>query len=235
MKLTILSLAGMAASSKAFAPVSKPDASSTALKMADGELLQPKVKVPCQPNTPFLGEGGIFLGENYWDKLTTEIGSEATGTYIKAAELKHGRSAMLATVGFAFHKFGWTLNNISPHEYLSVTQNIKFADLAAMSPVDAIKAVPPEGLTQIFAAIALVELYELTHQNREFKSGESVAPGLQPGGLTGDLGFNPLNIKVTERRKLVEVQNGRAAMFAISAWVANELVSGSVPLPLPWN
>jgi hypothetical protein len=166
--------------------------------------------------------------------MTLEIGSAETGTYLKAAELKHGRSAMLATVGFAFHKLGLTLNNISPHEYLSVTKNIKFADLAAMSPVEAIQEVPAEGLIQMFCAIALVEIYELTHKNLQFQMSDAIAPGLQPGGLTGDLGFNPLNIKISERRKLVEVQNGRAAMFAICAWVANEMIPGSIPIPLPW-
>jgi len=208
----------------AFAPVMKPSSSSTALYE----------KVPGIPSTPFVIKDFV-LGETEWNKFTKEIGSDATGEYIKAAELKHGRSAMLATVGFAFHKLGLTLDKISPHEYLSVTQNVKFADLAAMTPADAIKAVPPEGLAQMFAAIAIIELYELTHKDGKFVSGETVAPGLQPGGLTGDLKWNPLDIKITERRKLVERQNGRAAMFAISAWVCHDAIAGSVPIPLPWN
>ena len=54
-----------------------------------------------------------------------EYGSAATGTFLRAAELKHGRSAMLATVGFAFHKLGLTLDHISIHEYLSVTEGVK--------------------------------------------------------------------------------------------------------------
>jgi len=141
---------------------------------------------------------------------------------------------MLATTGFAFHKLGLTLDNISPHEYLSVTEGVKFADLAAMSPIEAVKYIPAGGWAQIFMAITIVEIYELTHKDGKLATGESVAPGLQPGGLTGDLGWNPLNINVTDRRRLSEIQNGRAAMFAISAWVANEAVAGSVPIPLPW-
>lgn len=195
-----------------------------------------KEKVPCFGATPLtLGGEPIFIGENYWDKITQDWGSAETGTFVRAAELKHGRSAMLATVGFAFHKLGITLNNISPHEYLSVTQNIKFADLAAMTPLDAMKSLPAEALVQMFCAIAAVEIYELTHANGEIARGETVAPGLKPGGLTGDLGFNPLNIKITDRRRLVELQNGRAAMFAISAWVAHDSIAGSVPLALPWE
>jgi hypothetical protein len=141
---------------------------------------------------------------------------------------------MIATVGYAFEKFGLTFDKISPHEYLSVTKNIKFADLAAMKPIDAVKAIPAEGWAQIFMVIAAIEIYELTHRSGEIKTGETVAPGLQPGGLTGDLGWNPLQIKVDDRRRLVEIQNGRAAMFAITAWVCAEAIPGSVPIPLLW-
>lgn len=143
---------------------------------------------------------------------------------------------MLATVGYAFHKFGWTLDNISPHEYLTVTEGVKFADLVAMTPLEAMKSIPAEGLTQMFCAIALVELYELTQKNGKYAGFDEggVAPGLRPGGLTGDLGWNPLGVKITERRRLSELQNGRAAIFAICAWVAADSVQGSVPLNLPW-
>ena len=225
----------LASGTTAFAPATGPATSSTALG-AEKELLTIKEKVPCFGATPlWTPDQPVFIGENYWDKLTTEYGSEATGTFLRAAELKHGRSAMVATVGYMFHKFGWTLDNISPHEYLSVTNGVKFADLAAMTPLEAMKNVPAEGITQMFCAIALVELYELTHKDGKWAMDEGgVAPGLQPGGLTGDLGWNPLGVKVTERRRLSELQNGRAAMFAICAWVAADSVQGSVPLSLPW-
>lgn len=225
MKLATFSLLSLFASAAAFAP-SKVAPKSFALNAE-------KEKVPCFGATPLIGEP-VFIGETYWDKLTSEYGSAETGAFLRAAELKHGRSAMIATVGFAFHKLGITFNNISPHEYLSVTQNIKFADLQAMTPLDAMQSLPVESLTQMFVAIAAIEIYELTHRDGEIKVGERVAPGLQAGGLTGDLGWNPLKVKVTDRRRLVELQNGRAAMFAICAWVAADSVAGSVPIPLPW-
>ena len=227
-------LALLAGSAAAFAP-SKAPATSTALS-AEKELLTVKEKVPCFGATPlWTPDQPVFIGENYWDKLTTEYGSEATGTFLRAAELKHGRSAMIATVGYAFHKFGWTLDNISPQEYLSVSQGVKFADLAAMTPLEAMQNVPAAGLAQMFTAIALVELYELTHKDGKWAMDEGgVAPGLKSGGLTGDLGWNPLNFDVTEELQLKELQNGRAAMVAISAWVFHDAIPGSVPIPLPW-
>jgi hypothetical protein len=122
-----------------------------------------------------------------------------------------------------------------PDEYLSVTENIKFADLAAMTPLEALGHVPAAGLLQMFGAIAAIEIYELTHVDGQFMPEGGLAPGLKSGGLTGNIGWNPLSIKVTDRRRLVEIQNGRAAMFAISAWVAHDAVAGSVPLSLPWE
>lgn len=246
MKLALLSSI-LLTSASAFAPVSNsvaPTVRFMADEEAAAEEAAPEVvaepaptgpqKVPCFGATPFLGKEPVFVGENYWDKITMEWGSADTGTFVRAAELKHGRSAMIATVGFAFHKLGITLNNISPHEYLSVTQGIKFADLQAMTPMEAVLKVPVEGYAQVFAAIAIIEIFELTHKQGKLASDERVAPGLQAGGLTGDLGWNPLKLAVTDRRRLVELQNGRAAMVAICAWLAHDAIAGSVPVPLPW-
>merc|ERR1719272_81677 len=104
-----------------------------------------------------------------------------------------------------------------------------------MTPMEAVLKVPGEGYTQVFAVIAVIELYELTHKKGKFVGEETVAPGLQPGGLTGDLGWNPLKVKIDDRRRTVELQNGRAAMFAITAWIAAETIPGSMPLLLPWK
>lgn len=140
---------------------------------------------------------------------------------------------------FSSHHFAHVVHanpRLVVDDYLSVTENVKFADLAAMTPLEALGHVPAAGLLQMFGAIAMIELYELTHVNGQFVSlMEGVSPGLRSGGLTGDLGWNPLKIKITDRRRLVEIQNGRAAMFAICAWVAHDAVPGSVPLILPWE
>ena len=184
----------------------------------------------------FADELGALPPVGFWDPagLSDGISQEKFDSY-RLAELKHGRSAMLATVGYSFHKLGFTFDKISVHEYLSVTKDIKFADLAAMNPIDAMKSLPAESWGQMFAFITLIEIYELTHTNGKIAYDETVAPGLQPGGLTGDLGWNPLQITVDDRRRTVELQNGRAAMFAISAWIAAESLPGSMPLPLLWS
>lgn len=217
--MKLLTALSLAASATAFAPAGQHAARSTALNAE-----------PIGAITP-----AGFLGKPVWEKLTEDWGSEETGKFIRAAEVKHGRSAMLATVGYGIHRSGLTLDKISPHDYLSVTEGVKFADLAAMTPLEAMRHVPAGGLTQMFALIAVAEIYELTHKDGKLAEDETVAPGLQPGGLTGDIGWNPLNIEITDDRRTKELQNGRAAMFAITAWLAADTIPGSMPLPLPWG
>jgi Chlorophyll A-B binding protein len=223
MKIVALALAVSSAS--AFAPSSSSSSTKPATSLSAN---------PFGTIQPFDGEGA-FVGNKEWALLTTNWGSDDTGKYMRASELKHGRSAMLAVLGYAAERFGITFDRISPHEYLSVSQGVKFADLAAMGPIEAIKAVPPLGMAQIFCTIAAIEIYELTHANGEIKYDERIAPGLQSGGLTGELGFNPLRFTMTDKIRLNEISNGRAAMVAIAAWVSHDLVPGSVPIPLPWN
>lgn len=122
MKLSLSVFVGLIAGVTAFVPTPKPSTPTTALRMSDDNdvpLLQIKETVPCFPATPMGGEFPVFFGENYWNKLTSEYGSEDTGTFIQAAEIKHGRAAMMATVGFAFHKLGLTLDKISPRTFFS--------------------------------------------------------------------------------------------------------------------
>ena len=157
----------LAASATAFAPAGQHAARSTALNAE-----------PIGAITP-----AGFLGKGVWEKLTEDWGSEETGKFIRAAEVKHGRSAMLATVGYGIHRSGLTLDKISPHDYLSVTEGVKFADLAAMTPLEAMRHVPAGGLTQMFALIAVAEIYELTHKDGKLAEDETVAPGLQPGEI----------------------------------------------------
>jgi Chlorophyll A-B binding protein len=222
----VAALALAVSSASAFAPSSS---SSSTTKPATSLSANPFGTIQ-----PFDGDG-MYVGNKEWELLTTKWGSDDTGKYMRASELKHGRSAMVAVVGFLFEKFGWTFDKISPHEYLSVSQGVKFADLAAMGPIEAIKAVPPLGMAQIFCTIAAIEIYELTHANGEIKYDERIAPGLQSGGLTGELGFNPLRFTMTDKIRLNEISNGRAAMVAIAAWVSHDAIPGSVPIPLPWN
>ena len=48
--------------------------------------------------------------------------------FLCTTELKYGQCAILGMVGYAFYKLDLTLDKISSHEYLSMTNNVKFVD-----------------------------------------------------------------------------------------------------------
>jgi hypothetical protein len=84
MKFTALCLALLGSSAQAFMPAQQASTSS-ALGMSDEKaLFVPLAKVPCSGAAPLFGSE-VFVGENYWDKLTMEYGTEDTGTWLRAA------------------------------------------------------------------------------------------------------------------------------------------------------
>lgn len=76
-----LVLALLPISTLAFAPPSSDSSSSRSLAVS-------AEKVPCFGAAPFPGDRSIFFGENYWNALTTEWGTEDTGTYVRAAYVR---------------------------------------------------------------------------------------------------------------------------------------------------
>ena len=71
----------------------------------------------------------VETGSKLWDPLNlSEKMDESNLNLIRAAELKHGRVAMLATVGWA-----WTATGTHFEGMLSTSKGVSFADLAAAS------------------------------------------------------------------------------------------------------
>ncbi|CAM9798354.1 unnamed protein product, partial [Heterosigma akashiwo] len=134
---------------------------------------------------------GSMVGDVGFDPL--RITDQLTDlNFVRAAELKHGRVAMLAVVGFA----------------IASKVNL-YGDAAAIStPLDAPFMVPFAGNMQILSFIGIIELATLDSTY----AGE---------GAPGDYGWDPLNFskgKTPEQMKdlqLKELKNGRLAMWAI--------------------
>lgn len=128
--------------------------------------------------------------------------------WFREAELKHGRAAMLAAVGFVVPEFFRI-----PGEQYSFE--------AIPKVIDAHDALP-ESMIQIFGWISFLEacsfpaLANMNEYDRE----------------PGDFGFDPLGLKPTDPErlaeyKLSELKNGRLAMIAIGGMVAGASVTGS--------
>jgi len=134
---------------------------------------------------------------------------------------------MAASLGYMHHLAGIQLPG-----YLSVTKDLKFADLGALSPAEAWTKVPSDGVAQIFGACAAVEIYSMTRDSKcDFKGGN----WWFNGGLSTDLGLDPLGFGNSPPEAVLtykerELRNGRLAMIAIAGFVASDLVPGSVPM-----
>jgi hypothetical protein len=174
----------------------------------------------------------------YWNPLSlgeTSLGStydaEAAIGFLRHAEIKHGRVAMAAFVGFCVQSnvcFPWDIANGIPYSTIQ----------AAGSPPAQWDAVPTAGKLQILLVIAALELWGEgsttlascgeKHYMKGGKPGfyptfdlfrENVHP--LPLNLWDPLGFTK---KLTPERKekalLAEVNNGRLAMIGIMGMVS---------------
>lgn len=95
----------------------------------------------------------VETGNKVYDplKLST-IGGEETLAFMRHAEIKHGRVAMAAMVGFLFH-----INQIHFGGDLSPTFGVSFESLSQMGPFDAWNAMPLVGQMQIIFTIGCLE------------------------------------------------------------------------------
>ena len=87
-----------------------------------------KESVPCFRATPLQKKEPIFVDKNEQNLFTSKWGFAKTDVFLCTTELKYGQCAILAMVGYAFYKLDLSLDKISLHEYLSMTNNVKFVD-----------------------------------------------------------------------------------------------------------
>ena len=180
-KFVALLLAFVNAAS-AFAPASRVRSSSIKMAFAEG--------LP--------GNAGPEL-KNF-DPLKFSEKSPEWVPWFREAELKHGRVAMLATLGWVAVDLGFTLPNHSG------------SSLAAHNT-----AVSSGAMIQILLWIGLLEII-------------SVPAIKTAGRAPGDFSFDPLGFgkdaKKLEVLKVNELKNGRLAMMAFSGIVTQAALTG---------
>mmetsp|Transcript_16710 Transcript_16710/g.48512 ORF Transcript_16710/g.48512 Transcript_16710/m.48512 type:complete len:227 (+) Transcript_16710:37-717(+) len=213
------------ASASAFAPASVPK-TSTAVNAAIDDAFG--VSIETGNKCPPLGR-----------EILKDAGPDAV-KWFQNAEIKHGRIAMVATIGFLTQKLGVHFplylgpsgsNCFNPESsdawLLSSTTGVTFSDIAAAAPLEAIKMVPNAGWFQIFIVAGW---FECIAYNRQWAEGRAIP---------GDYGYDPLGFtkkeggiesKEFESLRMKEIKNGRVAMMTIAGWVANEAIPGALPV-----
>ncbi|CAB1113705.1 LHCP [Ectocarpus sp. CCAP 1310/34] len=199
---SVIAFSAVLASASAFVPsasfvgsrvssVARP-ASSTAVSMAATDMV------------------GASAPLGFFDPMGFSKGPAERLNAYRESELKHGRTAMLAVVGFL------TQENWHPLYNGGLSSN----------PLKAITEVPPEGLLQANAKIAMFIGF------LEYIISQIVAkPGYIPGDYVGanDLFSEEGPHSQWETYQLKELHNGRAAMMGIAGLVTHNLLTGGMP------
>lgn len=151
----------------------------------------------------------------------------ATESYYnyREAEVKHGRLAMLATVGWLSSE---ELQAALARK-LGLADELAPGELAPSLVNGGLGNLPAWFLPAVFAVSAWIELVPRQQGNRE----TAVKYKPQLGRVPGDLSFDPLDLQTKlagsgvtlVRLHNAEVKHGRAAMIAITAFVLQEFIT----------
>ena len=167
----------------------------------------------------------------FWDQS-----NEATIGFLRQAEIKHGRVAMAAFVGYCVHAQGIQFPAHIPGTYTTT------------SPAELWDQVPTNGQLQIIFFIGFLEFWS------ELGERVGLAPHYMRGGKPGAFNsfkdnqkalqlphpvpfnlFDPFKFsknKTPAQKKdglLKEINNGRLAMIGLMGFLAESKVPGSVP------
>jgi len=215
-------------------PISAPQRAAADVRMetvADLEALATKLN----PKVGFWDPLGLSSA-NLW-----EAGDEATIGFLRHAEIKHGRVAMFAFVGYCAQANGahwpWKLS----------LSGLSFEDISnAGSPPEQWDALPTQSKLQILGAISLLEVFGEASYLTEAQGEKHYMMGGKPGfypsiknaGVPHPVPFDlydPFGISKNaskekkEKGLIVEINNGRLAMLGIMGFVSEAKVPGSVP------
>jgi len=134
--------------------------------------------------------------------------------WMREAEIKHGRVAMLATIGYTYPEAPWFVQAFPGDAY------------SHSNPIKAALAVPPEAWAQVVLFCGVME-WSLNNGNMTLLTMFNA-----PGGrkTPGDFGWDPMGLMSPaneDRMKMRELQHGRLAMIAIGGMIHGSFVTGT--------
>lgn len=229
MKSTFL-LASILASASAFAPASSNGRQSVKVSetKADLEVLAKDLNPIVSYFDPLDLTGAAFWGQS----------SDFTIGWLRQAEIKHGRVAMAAFVGYCIQSnfvFPWAM-----------TMDGKSFPSTDLSPPEQWDALPFGSKLQIVLFVGFLEWYsELTpgvgtesgqvHYTKGGQPGKyptfDAIPHTVPFNLYDPFKFHTnMSDESKERRLKAEINNGRLAMLGIFGFLSAQTIPGSVPV-----
>lgn len=164
---------------------------------------------------------GALPPVGFFDPLGLSNGkTEAELKKYRESELKHGRVAMIASLGIFT---GETINPLFDHK-------ITGPAIYQFQQADELVSYFWVGVLFFIALIEGQNIIVGWETPQETNRGTSGVAMLKADYINGDLGFDPLDIKPKdtyefELMQVKELQNGRLAMLAVAGMVAQELVT----------
>jgi len=193
-----------------------PSASINSGTRARGYSIEfdPTLSIGVQEPTGFFDPAGFTDGID-----------ETTFQTYRVAELKHGRVAMLACLGYIVPYITKLPGS------LTLDGATSFADVP--NGLQALQALPPLGIAQIFLLAGLLETGPF--KEKTTNDGTFISPG--------DYGFDPLDLliksaaaddeltgsEVLARKQSIELANGRLAMMGAAGFIVGDLLNGGNP------
>mmetsp|Transcript_54649 Transcript_54649/g.122242 ORF Transcript_54649/g.122242 Transcript_54649/m.122242 type:complete len:256 (-) Transcript_54649:161-928(-) len=169
----------------------------------------------------FENELGVTLPMKYFDPLgMAKADDEDDFRRRRTAEIKNGRVAMIAAIGYIVPEY------VRFPGYLSPSKGLAFADIP--NGVNALYKMPSEGWAQIAIFIGFLELFPM-RQEKDRAPGDFA--GFSKLGLPG--GKGAMDPSANQRSLESELNNGRLAMMAITGMVAQNGFFGTTG-PAMW-
>mmetsp|Transcript_10074 Transcript_10074/g.18750 ORF Transcript_10074/g.18750 Transcript_10074/m.18750 type:complete len:258 (+) Transcript_10074:111-884(+) len=169
----------------------------------------------------FENELGTTLPMKYFDPLGMAKDDDADDfRRRRAAEIKNGRVAMLACLGYIVPEY------VRLPGFCSPSKGLAFADIP--NGVQALYKMPSEGWAQIAIFIGFLELFPM-RQEKDRAPGDFA--GFSKLGLPG--GKGAMDPSANQRSLESELNNGRLAMMAITGMVAQNGFFGTTG-PAMW-
>lgn len=164
--------------------------------------------------------------KNFWNQ-----GVESTIGFLRQAEIKHGRIAMAAFIGF------WVQSNVQ-WPFAMTLEGTPFPS-GDLSPEAQWDAIPEAAKWQIILFVGTLEILDECNCG-DLEARPHYMKGGQPGkfpefsrlplNLYDPFNFNKkMNDEDKARRLNMEINNGRLAMIGIFGFLAADAVPGSVP------